>query len=103
MHVGALCRWAMHGVTFGQVAKGSGSAAEVGCSHLGPTSDYLTVSCTRETCLNWQLFWLPPLGLGWVCALCLQRDLKKRYSAELLVHLHDSCQVGPGSYSPVTL
>lgn len=57
-----------------QVAKGSGSAAEVGYSPPGP--NFLTapqpqrkaqkvaqVSCAQETHPNWQLFWLPQLGL----------------------------------------
>lgn len=70
-------------------------------SPTGPTSsDCLTVSCTQDTHLNWQPFWLSPLGLRWAHALRLQEDSKKRYSTESLCS-HDPYQVGPGNYRPV--
>lgn len=69
-------------------------------SPTGPaSSDCLKVSYTQNTCPNRQLFRLPPLGLRWAYALCLQEDSKKRYSTESLCP-HDPCQVGPGNYGP---
>lgn len=67
-----------------QVAKGSGSAAEVGCS--APQSQRRAWKVAQETRPNLQPLWLPRLGLVHTHALGLQRDYQKKYSRAPLSH-----------------
>lgn len=67
-----------------QVAKGSGSAAEGGCSHPGPSvwlPHSLRGGSGRQPRKhpNCQPIWLPRLGLVHTHALDLQRDTQKKY------------------------
>lgn len=90
-----------------RVAKGSGSAAKVGCSHQGPCCWAVPqsqgrawaaaqVSCIQDTHPDWQLFLLPPLGLVCAQALGLQRGSQKRYSPGS----PQSTQLGPRQPQP---
>lgn len=67
-----------------QVAKGSGSAAEVGCS--APQSRRRAWKVARETRPSSQPFWLPQLGLVRTHPLGLQRDYEKKYNGVPLSH-----------------
>lgn len=75
--MGALYRLG-EGMGAPQVAKGSGSAAEVGCS--APQSQRRAWKVAQETHPNLQPFWLPRLGLVHTHALGLQRDYAKKYN-----------------------